>query len=224
MRSPGLHPNSRSPQHAPDMTIVITERPSGVRDELTGIIVAAAEGLLDHRYYRGLLDGSLPAGALAHLCRQDANHLLPAYGRAHARCAGMATRHRHARLLANMSLISLDSAASSAEGFAALAERFDLPGGPDGVPEIAPATLNYVTFLTASSATSLAAGLGAVLPSAWLYQLVTDELMARRDPGSRYSELIAMMHPGKEFAALVAEFLRLSRSSARRPRRTTARL
>jgi len=191
------------------MAIPTIGRPDTVRAELTDIIVPAAESLLEHDHYQGLLDGSLPAEGLAHLCQQDAHHLLPSYGRAHARCAGMARSHRHARLLAHMSLVSLNSANGSADGFPAMAARLGLPGGPDGAPAIAPATLHYASFLTASSAASLAAGLGAVLPSAWLYQLITDELMVRRDPEGRYGELLALMYPGEEFAALVAEFLEL---------------
>jgi thiaminase (transcriptional activator TenA) len=185
-----------------DMATPSTERPDGVRDELSRIIVAAASELLGHPYYRGLRDGSLPAVALAHLCCQDAYHLLPAYGRAHARCAGMARRNDHARLLANMSLVSLRSAAGSAEGLARLAQQFGLPE-PEGPPEIAPATLDYVHFLTAASATSWVTGLGAVVPSAWLYQLVTDGLIDRSRSGGRYEEVIATMHPGPEYPAMV---------------------
>lgn len=192
------------------MTTGSIERTSPLRTSLSAIVLPAADDLLGHPYYRGLLDGTLPPAALSALCRQDANHLLPTYARALARCAGMTRRHDHALLLTRMALVSFESAASSAAGFTGMAARFGLPDATAGVPEIAPPTLHYTGFLMASSASSPAAGLGAVLPSAWLYQLVTDELMARRDPEGRYGELLALMYPGEEFAVLIEEFLRLT--------------
>ena len=176
---------------------------------MSALVRPAADDLLGHPYYRGLLDGTLPPAALSALCRQDAHHLLPTYARALARCAGMARRHDHGQLLTRMALVSFESAAASAAGFAGLAARFGLPDAAAGAPEIAPPTLHYTGFLMASSAASPAAGLGAVLPSGWLYQLVTDELMARRDPGGRYGELLELMYPGAEFALLIDEFLQL---------------
>lgn len=191
------------------MTTGSIERTSPLRTSLNALVQPAADDLLGHPYYRGLLDGTLPPAALSALCRQDAHHLLPTYARALARCAGMARRHDHAQLLARMALVSFESAAASAAGFAGLAARFGLPDATAGVPEIAPPTLHYTGFLTASSVASQAAGLGAVLPSAWLYQLVTDELMAHREPEGRYGELLALMYPGAEFALLIEEFLQL---------------
>jgi len=189
------------------MGIPATARVSPLRIALSDIILPAAERLLAHPYYRGLLDGSLPGAALSALCLQDANHLLPSYAKALGRCAGLAWTNEQADLLAEMAKVSLDSAAGSMAGFPQLAQRYDLPGSGTGVPPIAPATSAYAEFLFACSSRSLAAGIGAVAPSAWLYQLVTDELMARRDPASRYGELLAMMYPGKEFAVLVEQFL-----------------
>jgi thiaminase/transcriptional activator TenA len=191
------------------MTTGSIERTSPLRTSLNALVQPAADDLLGHPYYQGLLDGTLPPAALSALCRQDAHHLLPTYARALARCAGMARRHDHAQLLARMALVSFESAAASAAGFAGLAARFGLPDATAGVPEIAPPTLHYTGFLTASSFASAAAGLGAVLPSAWLYQLVTDELMARREPEGRYGELLSLMYPGAEFALLIEEFLQL---------------
>jgi len=186
-----------------------TARNTPLRIALSDIIVPATERLLAHPYYRGLLDGSLPGAALATLCLQDANHLLPSYAKALAHCAGSAWTTEQADLLAEMAKVSFDSAAASMVGFPALARRYDLPGSGTGVPPIEPATSDYAEFLLACSSRSLAAGIGAVAPSAWLYQLVTDELMARRDPAGRYGDLLAMMYPGKAFAVLVEQFLML---------------
>ena len=191
------------------MTKGSIERTSPLRTTLSALVRQAADDLLGHPYYRSLLDGTLPPAALSALCRQDAHHLLPTYARALARCAGMARQHDHARLLTRMALVSFENAAASAAGFAGLAARFGLPDATAAAPEIVPPTLHYCGFLMASSAASAAAGLGAVLPSAWLYQLVTDELMARREPGSRYGELLELMYPGAEFALLIEEFLPL---------------
>ncbi|GAA3582939.1 hypothetical protein GCM10022222_79660 [Amycolatopsis ultiminotia] len=182
---------------------------SPLRAELTALITAGAKDLLEHPYYRGLLDGTLPAESLSHLCRQDAHHLLPTYARALSRCAATAQRNEHARLLCRMAHISFDSSAGSAAGFPAMAEKFGLPDGAAGAPAIAGATLGYVHFLTAATTGPLAAGLGATLPSAWLYQLVTDELIQLRKPETRYHELIEIMYPGKEYVALIEEFLTL---------------
>ena len=181
--------------------------PSSLRGRLDDIVLPAAESLLDHDYYQGLLDGSLPPAAVSALARQDGNHLLPAYGRALAHCAVHVHRHQHARLLAHLAQVSLDSAAGSAAGFPATARRFGLPGADEPVPRIAPATRRYIAFLRSCSAGPVTAGVGAVLPSAWLYQVVSDQLMARRDPTGRYGELIELMYPGPDFAPLVDEFL-----------------
>ncbi|HKN52821.1 MAG TPA: hypothetical protein VJX66_09985 [Amycolatopsis sp.] len=185
-----------------------TETITPLRAELDRLVVPAAAELIDHPYYRGLADGSLPGAALSALCRQDNHHLLPTYARALAQCAAVATRHDHGRLLAKMSLVSFESALSSAAGFPGLAREFGLPDADGGAPEIAETTAKYVAFLRMSTV-SPAAGLGAVLPSAWLYQLVTDDLMARRDPDTRYGGLIAIMYPGTEFVTLIEEFLTL---------------
>ena len=77
------------------------------------------------------------------------------------------------------------------------------------MPQIAPATRRYIAFLRSRSSGPAPAGVGAVLPSAWLYQVVSDELMARRDPTGRYGELIEVMYPGPDFATMVGDFLTL---------------
>jgi len=179
-----------------------------LRAELTEIVERGAQRNKEHPYYRALRDGSLPGIVYAHFSRQDSYYVLPSYGKAHARCAGVARELAHARFLGRMAAICLDNSVADGRELEATARRLDLPVDPAGErPPIAPATLSYTSFLTAASVTSFTAGLGALLPCAWLQWLVSEDLLARHEPGSRYAELIRTSHPGEPFRELVEEFL-----------------
>ncbi|MEV7603688.1 TenA family transcriptional regulator [Kitasatospora sp. NPDC089797] len=185
-----------------------------LREELGGLVTDGARRMCEHPYYTGLRDGTLPGAALLHFTLQDSCHLLPGYGRAQARCSALARNGRQAATLSRMATGALEDCAVRLDGLGSTAERLGLALPPDGPPPIAPTTLGYVSFLAAAGSTSLAAGLGAVLPSAWLYMLVTDDLLARRDPASRYAPEIEKAHPGEFFRGMLDEFLDLAEEVA----------
>ncbi|MCW7945654.1 hypothetical protein AAW14_27515 [Streptomyces hygroscopicus] len=114
---------------------------AGLREKLADTMALGTGRLLDDPYYRGLADGSPPGRALAHCTLQDLHHLLPNYGRAHARCAALAPDHRHAPMFSRTTT-SLRYCAVRAEGFARAASRLSVPLDQDATePPIAPATL-----------------------------------------------------------------------------------
>ncbi|MEU7166103.1 TenA family transcriptional regulator [Streptomyces morookaense] len=177
-----------------------------VRAELSGIMRHTARKLVDHPFYQGLADGTLPPGALAHFLQQDHWHVLPAYADAHAGCAARATDPGHVLLFRRMSTGTADDAGRRRARVRRWAARLDLPLA-DGEPPLLPTTAGYTGFLRAGAARSLAAGTGAVLPAAWLFLLVTDELLARGTPASRYAEVIEEWHPGDTYRALLGTLL-----------------
>ncbi|GAB2750817.1 TenA family protein [Kitasatospora kifunensis] len=181
-----------------------------LREELGALVADGARRLCEHPYYEGLRDGSLPGAALLHFTLQDSCHLLPGYGRAQARCSALARDDRQAAVLSRMATGALEDCTVRLAGLSSTAERLGLELAPDGQPPaVAPTTLGYVSFLAAAGATSLAAGLGAVLPSAWLYMLVTDDLLARHDPCSRYAKEVENAHPGEFYRGMLADFIDL---------------
>ncbi|MDH6579514.1 TenA family transcriptional regulator [Kitasatospora sp. MAP5-34] len=188
---------------------------SALREELGPLIADGARRMCEHPYYRGMRDGTLPGEALLHFTLQDSCHLLPGYGRAQARCSVLARGDRQAAVLSRMATGALEDCTVRLAGLRETAGRLglDLPGG-GAVPEVAPTTLGYVSFLGAAGSASLAAGIGAVLPSAWLYMLVTDDLMDRHDPGSRYAEEVRRAHPGEFYRGMLEEFLALAEEVA----------
>ncbi|WP_143230981.1 TenA family protein [Actinosynnema sp. ALI-1.44] len=179
------------------------------RAELRRVVDTAAARILNHPYHRAMRDGSLPELVFLHFFWQDSAYLLPGYGRALSRCAGLAPGHDHARRLAGLGLICLENRADQTTRFDAAVHRLGLTVESRQAPPIALTTLGYISFLTSAAVTSLAAGLGALLPSAWLYQLVTDDLLRHRVPGSRYAEWIESVHPGAEYGSLVEDFVGL---------------
>lgn len=180
-----------------------------LRDELNAIVKSSADRINDHPFHRGIRDGTLPAPALTHYLLQDSHYVLPNYARALATCAATIPDHHHAQLLTQIAAASLTSAADSAHGFPALAERLQLPIPQTDPPPITPTTLMITSFFTASATRSPAAGIGALLPSAWLWLLVTDDLLARHDPSSRYAEIVKSWHPGDTYPPIVADLLTL---------------
>ncbi|MEU3465892.1 TenA family transcriptional regulator [Streptomyces sp. NPDC006733] len=184
---------------------------TSVRAELAGTVTDGARRISEHPYYRGLRDGTLPGAALVHFTLQDSCHLLPSYGRAHARCAALAGPSRRAALLSRMAAGSLEDCTARLAGFGETAERLGLPyAADDGPPPAAPATLSYASFLGDSCTASLAAGIGALIPSAWLYLLVTDDLLDHHDPASRYAPEVRKAHPGDFYRGMLDEFLDLA--------------
>ncbi|MFE0021542.1 TenA family protein [Amycolatopsis sp. NPDC059021] len=191
--------------------------PSPLRTRLDRLAADAAAQLVDHPYFRGLRDGTLPESVLCQYILQDCCHLLPAYGRALARCAAHAPADRHAELLTGMAAASLSDSANRVSRFRRWCAESGVPIPTDAPPPVAPTTAAYGHYLlSATGGSAFAAGVGALLPSAWLFLLVNDDLLARHDPGSRYAGLITANHPGAGFAAVLEDFLRLAEQAAGR--------
>ena len=175
---------------APDPTLTLT---------LTSRIEAAAQRLCDHPFHRARRDGSLPDVVADQFELQDEWHLLPGYGRALARCATGVREIEHAIFLSRMATVCLENAA---------ADRGKHRG--ETGPEANPAISAYVDFLMLSADSSPYAGLGALLPSAWLQLLVSDAAVRDHVPGSRLVEEILSDHPGEFYRGVVAEFVQVT--------------
>ncbi|MET0425598.1 MAG: hypothetical protein ABW046_17145 [Actinoplanes sp.] len=164
------------------------------RAAVNAALATAADRLIEHPYYHALRRGTLPEVAHGHFAGQDL-HLLPAYGRAHARAASGAPGADTARFLARMAAICLDNADTDATGAAR--------------PAAGPTTVAYTSFLAAAAGSSPAAALGALLPSAHLQLVVNDDLRTRVEPGSRYAQRVHDDHPGEEYRKLIDQFVDL---------------
>ena len=178
------------------------QNPAALAGLLTALAERAAGQLAGHPYYRALCDGSLPEVVYDHFAAQDACYLLPSYGLSLARCASVVRSSRHAAFLCRMALQCLDNAA---------ADRAAPHLKAHGTPEASPTIVAYVNFLTAATSCSPSAGIGAVLPTAWLQLLVADRLLAARRPDSRYADDIVQSHPGELYRRWIDEFVGLVR-------------
>lgn len=165
--------------------------------------------VLEHPFWAGLRDGSLPPQALAHFVLQDTGHLLPAFARALARCAAAAADDEHALLLMWGAAATLQARDRLAGAFRELAPAMNvaLPAGP---PAITPATSAYCSLFAAAGAGSPAAGIGATLPMVWFQRELADDLVTRVVPGSPYAPWIEAYHPGAEYAVVVEQFLAMA--------------
>ena len=168
------------------------------------------DAVLEHPFFTGLVDGSLPADCFAYYLAQDA-HYLSDYARVLAVVAAKAPTHADTAVLAS-------HAAATAQVELMLHERL-LPtlgmSGPDA--PVAPTTTAYCSYLLATAyGDSFAAGLAAVLPCYWIYQRVGAALVDRGSPDPRYQAWIDT-YAGDEFAAAVAEVLALVDRSAPDP-------
>jgi len=165
--------------------------------------------LVDWPYWAGLSEGSLPGAALTRFVQQDADFLLPAFGRAFARCAADPAAADHAALLIRCSFETVRSGPRLRETFIELASEMDLPPLAEEPP--APTTIAYTDTVRASG--SLPATLGIVLPFMWLHIEVCADLATREVAGSRYLPWIDVYTPGdgtrfavRAFLGLVDEF------------------
>lgn len=178
-------------------------------DKLAAPILTA---VLDHPFWTGLRDGSLPGECLAHFVAQDTEHLLPAYARSLARCAATAPADGHTLVLGRSVFGTLEARNRLQQAYAELAAKLDTPPPtPASSPD--PVTEAHASFFHAASARSFAAGLGALLPMVWFNFRVSDALL-QREPGSRFEPWIDVYHPGEHyryavrgFVAMVEEFL-----------------
>lgn len=173
--------------------------------ELTVIAEPVLRKVLDHPFWAGLRDGSLPGEALAHFVEQDTGYLLPAYARALARCAAAAGDDTDTALLGQSIVGTLEARDRLRAAYAELAGELDLPPLPDGGPA-GPATHAHTSFFAASSARSFYAGIGALLPMVVFNAAVSDHLLHGTAAGSRYRRWVEVYHPGESYRYAVAAF------------------
>lgn len=164
--------------------------------------------VLEHPFWTGLGDGSLPPAALAAFVAQDTDYLLPAYARALARTAAAAAIDAHTALLSRSAFASLEAADRLRTAYDDLAPALDLPPREQPAP-VADATRAHCAVFTAASATSFPAGVGALAPMVWFNHRVADRLLQRHVPGSRYARWAEVYHPGPGYPHAVRAFLAL---------------
>ncbi|GHE72982.1 TenA family protein [Streptomyces capitiformicae] len=160
----------------------------------------------EHPFWAGLRDGSLPAESLAYFVEQDTSHLLPAYARALARTAAATRWDAHAALLARSVMGSLEARDRLRGAYAELEPRLQLPPAAES-PEITAPTHAHCSFFHAATAATVAAGMGALLPMVWFNHRISDDLLERHVPGSRYAEWIKVYHPGEGYQYAVKGFM-----------------
>ncbi|GAA2150375.1 hypothetical protein GCM10009760_44700 [Kitasatospora kazusensis] len=180
-----------------------------LRRELAEICEPVLRQVLDHPFWSGLRDGTLPPAALARFVGQDTAFLLPAYARALARCAAAATEDADTLLFGQSVVGTLEARDGLRAAYAALAGGLRLPE-PATDPVAEPAVAAHAAFFTDSAESSFEAGLGALLPMVWFNAKVTDHLRDNAVPGSRYLPWIAAYHPGESYGYAVEAFLSLA--------------
>ncbi|MCW7945889.1 hypothetical protein AAW14_28790 [Streptomyces hygroscopicus] len=177
-----------------------------LHEELKQLAEPVWKETLEHPFWTALRDGSLPARSLTTFVEQSAVHLLPAYARALARTAAATRWDRHVALLANAAAGTVQARDGLLEAHNGLSAELGLPQADSGAT-VAPATHAHTMFLHAATASTVAAGMGALLPLAWFHQLTSDDLRRRREPGSRYGAWIDAYHPGPGYAQTVSDLV-----------------
>lgn len=178
--------------------------------ELLAIAEPALEKVLDNPFWAGLRDGTLPPEALLHFVRQDSEHLLPTYARALHRVGAAAPKDSQALLFGRSVVGSLEAATRLRSRYEELSEELELPAlGTEPTP-VDPYTHGYISSLAAASATSFAAGVGALLPMVWFNDKVSLDLVERHKLDSRYDKWIEAYLPGHGYARTVQWFLDLA--------------
>jgi thiaminase/transcriptional activator TenA len=188
-----------------------------LHEELQELAEPVLRKVKDHPFWAGLRDGSLPARSLAHFVEQDTGFVLPAYARALARCAAMAADDSHLALLARSIAGALGTRDRLRMMYRELAGKLCAPPlgtGPLGTGplEATPAAADpgahaHAAFFQAASASSAAAGVGALLPMVWFNFEIANDLRDHHRPGSRYAPWIKVYHPGEDNQHAVQAFL-----------------
>lgn len=169
-----------------------------LHEELQDIAEPVLRKVLDHPFWAGLRDGSLPGEALAHFVDQDTGHLLPAYSRAMARCAAVAPADTHSIFFARSVVGTLAARDRLRAAFAELAPSIGIEP-PAGQSPADPLTHAHCSFFQAAAANSLIAGVGALLPMAWFNHTVSKDLAERHVPGSVYEPWIELYQPSEGY-------------------------
>ncbi|WP_430790394.1 TenA family protein [Actinoplanes sp. G11-F43] len=177
-----------------------------LREQLREIRDPVLRDVLDHRFWAGLRDGTLPGPALAHFVEQDTAGLLPGYARALARCAAAAPADQDTLLLGHSVVGTIEARDRLRASYRDLAGPLGTPPARDRVP-LDPATRAHTSFLAAATASSYPAGLGALLPMVWFNAEVSGHLLTTSAAGSRYRPWIEVYHPGDDYDYAVQAFL-----------------
>lgn len=177
-----------------------------LHEELLEIAEPVLRKVIDHPFWSGLRDGSLPGEALVHFVQQDTGYLLPAYARAMARCAANATDDAHSVLFGRSALGTLEAKDRLCQAFVELAPKIGIES-PTEQDCIDPGTHAHCSFFNAAAATSLAGGIGALLPMAWFHLNVSKDLVARCHAKSRYEPWIELYQPTEGYQHVVQKFL-----------------
>ncbi|MFD5733083.1 TenA family protein [Streptomyces sioyaensis] len=185
-----------------------------LRDRLIAMADPVLREVLDHPFWAGLRSGSLPGEALTHFVEQDTGHLLPAYGRALARCAATAADDAHAVFFARAAVGTLEARDRLREAFAKLAPDLGLRAPAADAPAD-PLARAHCSFFQAAATTSPAAAIGALLPMAWFNHQVSADLARRCAPGSRYAPWAALYQPADGYARVVERYLSVAEEIAR---------
>ncbi|NVK77532.1 TenA family transcriptional regulator [Streptomyces morookaense] len=177
-----------------------------LHQELNELAEPVWKEAVDHPFWAGIRDGSLPPRSLTVLVEQSAGHLLPAYARALARTAAATRWEHHVSLLARAAVDTVQAGARLLGAHNGMCAEIGAPPA-DPTAAVAAATHAHTAFLHAATDSSVAAGMGALLPLAWFQQRITDDLRARRQAGSRYEAWTEMYHPGSAYARTVSELV-----------------
>jgi thiaminase/transcriptional activator TenA len=177
-----------------------------LHEELVEIADPVLRKVLDHPFWSGLRDGSLPGESLAHFVQQDTAYLLPAYARALARVAAAAPEDGQALLFGRSIFGTLEAKDKLRTAYQELAPELGTPPLPEDLPAD-PGTHAHSSLFAAASATSFHARVGALLPMVWFNFQVSNDLKERHTPGSKYAKWIEVYHPGETYSYAVKAFL-----------------
>jgi thiaminase (transcriptional activator TenA) len=175
-------------------------------EELREVAEPVLRQVIDHPFWSGMRDGSLPGVALVHFVEQDTGHLLPWFGRAFASCAAVAADDAHAQLLGQCAFATIESAPRLRAALTELAPALGV-SPPAARTPAGPTTSAYCSYVRSAAETSLPAGLGAVLPFMWFHLDVCEDLASRLVRGSRYAPWLEVYHPGEGVWHAVRAFL-----------------
>lgn len=179
-----------------------------MRDELSAIAGPALAQVLEHPFWAGLRNGTLPSGPWWYFAEQDARYVVPAYARALARTAALADDDAHGALLCSAADATFGSVPAMSAELAKFAETSGRSALPAARGPAAPIRA-HTSFMLAAPMMSFAAGIGGLLPMTWFHLYVSRDLKKRYTPGSRYASWIDEYCPGDGYQNYVEAYLNM---------------
>lgn len=177
-----------------------------MRDELSAIAGPLLARVIEHPFWAGLRNGTLPPGLLWYFAEQDARYVVPTYARALARTAALADDDTHGALLCSAADATFGSMPRLSRELAKLAETIGRPPASAASGQAAPIHA-HTSFMLAAPTMSFAAGIGALLPMTWFHLYVSKDLKQRHTPGSRYASWIDQYCPNDGYQGYVEAYL-----------------